>query len=201
MTKQTSPATGHNSGASLIVLAQNYFSSDKKADNAVIAAKQKRAILFDTLEADGIAVNFHLKHENADGDKVYSAVAKDIRAAWIAARYGKDGSTLWAAYEADPTSLTKAQKKKRKAMSQQLGTNMAKLAKQYAAHLEDDDDKPKSTFTSRLLKAFATAKDRLEKYDPEKANGANVAKFDIVAVCTALDNVIDLVGTEVEETE
>jgi hypothetical protein len=137
----------------------------------VIAAKQKRAILFDTLEADGIAVNFHLKHENADGDKMYSDVAKDIRAAWIAARYGKDGSTLWAAYEADPTSLTKAQKKKRKAMSQQLGTNMAKLAKQYAAHLEDDDDKPKSTFTSRLLKAFATAKDRLEKYDPKRPTG------------------------------
>ena len=201
MTKQTSPATGHNSGASLIVLAQNYFSSDKKAENAIILAKQKRAILFDTLEADGIATDFHLKHENDEGNKIYSDVAKDIRAAWIAARYGKDGSTLWAAYEADASSLTKAQKKKRKAMTQQLGTNMAKLAKQYAAHLEDDDDKPKSTFTSRLLKAFATAKDRLEKYDPEKANGADVAKFDIVAALAALDNVIALVGTEVEETE
>ena len=201
MTKQTSPATGHNSGASLIVLAQNYFSSDKKAENAIILAKQKRAILFDTLEADGIAVNFHLKYEDAEGNKVYSDVAKDIRAAWIAARYGKDGSTLWAAYEADASSLTKAQKKKRKAMTQQLGTNMAKLAKQYAAHLEDDDDKPKSTFTSRLLKAFATAKDRLEKYDPEKVKETDVAKFDIVATVAALDNVIALVGTEVEETE
>jgi hypothetical protein len=132
MTKQTNPTAGHNSGASLIVLAQNYFSSDKKADNAVIAARKKRALLFDTLEADGVAVDFHLKHENADGNKEYSDIAKDIRAAWIAARYGKDGSTLWAAYEDDPTSLT------------------------------------------------------------------NVAKFDIVAAIAALDNVIDLVGTEID---
>ena len=201
MTKPNTPAAGHNSGASLIVLAQNYFSSDKKAENAVIAAKAKRALLFDTLEADGIDTNFHLKYEDAEGNKVYSDVAKDIRAAWVAARYGKDGATLWAAYEADPSKLTKAQKKKRKAMTQQLGTNMAKLAKQYEAHIADDDDTPASTFTIRLMKAFATAKDRLEKYDPEKAKDADVAKFDIVAAVAALDKVIALVGTEVEETE
>ena len=201
MTKPNTPAAGHNSGASIIVLAQNYFSSDKKAENAVIAAKEKRELLFDTLEADGIAVNFHLKYENDEGDKVYSDVAKDLRAAWIAARYGKDGAQLWAAYEADPSKLTKAQKKKRKDMTQQLGINMAKLSRQYEAHLKDDDDKPKSTFTSRLLKAFATAKDRLEKYDPEKVKETDVAKFDIVATVAALDNVIALVGTEVEETE
>ena len=201
MTKQNTPAAGHNSGASLIVLAQDYFSSDKKADNVIIAAKEKRELLFDTLEADGIAVDFHLKYEDAEGNKVYSDVAKDLRAAWIAARYGKDGSTLWAAYEADPSTLTKAQKKKRKAMTQQLGTNMAKLNRQYKEHLKDDDDKPKSTFTSRLLKAFATAKDRMEKYDPEKAKATDVAKFDIVATVAALDNVIALVGTEVKETE
>jgi len=199
MGKPNTPAAGHNSGASIIVLAQNYFSSDKKAENAVIAAKKKRALLFDTLEADGIAVDFHLKYEDAEGNKVYSDVAKDLRAAWIAARYGKDGSTLWAAYEADASNLTKAQKKKRKAMTQQLGTNMAKLNRQYEEHLKDDDDKPKSTFTSRLLKAFAVAKDRLEKYDPEKAK--DVAKFDIVATVAAIDKVIALVGTEVEETE
>ena len=114
MSKSNTPAAGHNSGASIIVLAQNYFSSDKKAENAIIAAKAKRALLFDTLEADGIDTNFHLKYEDAEGNKVYSDVAKDIRAAWVAARYGKDGATLWAAYEADPSKLTKAQKKKRK---------------------------------------------------------------------------------------
>ena len=201
MGKPNTPAAGHNSGASLIVLAQAYFSSDKKAVNAVIAAKEKRELLFDTLEADGVAVDFHLKYENDEGDKVYSDVAKDLRAAWIAARYGKDGATLWAAYEADASSLTRAQKKKRKAMTQQLGTNMAKLNRQYKEHLKDDDDKPKSTFTSRLLKAFAVAKDRLEKYDPEKVKETDVAKFDIVATVAALDNVIALVGTEVKETE
>ena len=78
---------------------------------------------------------------------------------------------------------------------------MNKLAKQYEAHLKDDDDAPKSTFTSRLMKAFATAKDRMEKYDPEKAKEGDVAKFDIVATVAALDNVIALVGTEVKETE
>ena len=201
MSKSNTPAAGHNSGASLIVLAQNYFSSDKKAENAALTSKQERELLFDTLEADGIAVNFHLKYENDEGDKVYSDVAKDLRAAWIAARYGKNGAALWAAYEADASSLTKVQKKKRKDMTQQLGTNMAKLSRQYEAHLEDDDDAPKSTFTSRLMKAFAVAKDRLEKYDPEKAKDADVAKFDIVAALAALDNVITLVGTEVEDTE
>ena len=199
MGKPNTPAAGHNSSASLIVLAQAYFSSDKKAVNAVIAAKEKRELLFDTLEADGVAVDFHLKYEDAEGNKVYSDVAKNIRAAWVAARYGKDGAERWAAYEADAASLTKAQKKKRKAMTQQLGTNMAKLNGQYKEHLKDDEETPASTFTSRLLKAFATAKDRLEKYDPEKAK--DVAKFDIVATVAALDNVIALVGTEVKETE
>ena len=61
MTKPNTPAAGHNSGASLIVLAQNYFSSDNQADKALIVAKAKRALLFDTLEADGIDTNFHLK--------------------------------------------------------------------------------------------------------------------------------------------
>jgi len=201
MSKSNTPAAGHNSGASIIVLAQNYFSLDKKAENAIIAAKAKRALLFDTLEADGVGTDFHLKFENAEGNKVYSDVAKDIRAAWIAARYGKDGATLWAAYETDPSKLTKVQKKKRKAMTQQLGTNMAKLSRQYEVHLADDDDKPKSTFTSRLMKTFATAKNVLQKYDPKKAKEIDVAKFDIVAAVAALDKVIALVGTEVEETE
>ena len=168
MGKPNTPAAGHNSGASLIVLAQNYFSSDKKAERFALTSKEERELLFDTLEADGIAVDFHLKYEDAEGNKVYSDVAKDLRAAWIAARYGKDGSTLWAAYEADPSTLTKAQKKKRKAMTQQLGTNMAKLNRQYKEHLKDDDDKPKSTFTSRLLKAFATAKDRMTRRKPKR---------------------------------
>jgi len=196
MGKPNTPAAGHNSGASIIVLAQNYFSSDKKAENAVIAAKEKRTILFDTLEADGVAVDFHLKYENDEGDKVYSDVAKDLRAAWVAARYGKDGAELWAAYEADASSLTKAQKKKRKAMTQQLGTNMAKLNRQYEEHLKDDDDKPKSTFTSRLMKAFATAKDRLEKYDPEKVKETDVVLFEVDEAVKALDKVISIVATE-----